>query len=355
MRISLTKSIVAVLLIVLALFSFVGASAFAQCGDYATAAVKTPGDESTSAKAAVVMERNSGRILYQKNPNERLLMASTTKIATAITVLNMCDVSEVVVVPKAACGVEGSSVYLNEGEHLTVKELLLGLMLRSGNDCAVALALHASGSVEKFAEQMNALACSLGCENTHFVNPHGLHSENHFTSAADLAKITCYALKNPIFAEIVGTKVAKITNEFGTSSRILLNKNKLLKRNKCFDGVKTGYTKAAGRCFVGSMTAGDMQVVCVVLNCAPMFQDAERLLVSASERYKLQCVVPLGKVANGAGGYYVAEKSFYYPVCSGETLTKSICYSCNGASYQVKLNGTVLASVPLRFVCQKRR
>lgn len=355
MRTSLAKSIVAVLLVALAAFSFVGASAFAQCSNDVTAAVKVPDAENTSAKAAVVMERDSGRILYQKNLDERLPMASTTKIATAITVLNTCDVSEVVAVPKAACGVEGSSVYLKEDEHLTVKELLLGLMLRSGNDCAVALALHAAGSVEKFAEQMNALVCSLGCENTHFVNPHGLHDENHYTSAVDLAKITCYALKNPIFAEIVGTKVAKIANEFGESSRILLNKNKLLKRNKCFDGVKTGYTKAAGRCFVGSMTAGNMQVVCVVLNCAPMFEDAERLLVSATNRYKLQCVVPLGKVANGAGGYYVAQEPFYYPVCQGESITKSFCRSGKDTYFQVKLNGNVLAKVPLRFVCQKQR
>lgn len=306
--------------------------------------------EQTSAKAAVVMEANSGRVLFQKNADERLPMASTTKIATALTVLRLCDVTESVEVAKEACGIEGSSVYLRAGEHLTVNELLLGLMLRSGNDCAVALAIHASGSVEKFVDEMNVLAADCGCENTHFANPHGLHNPDHYTSARDLAKITSCALQNPTFAKIVSTKFAKIANEFGESDRVLINKNKLLSRGRCFDGVKTGFTKAAGRCFVGSMSKDDLRLVCVVLNCGPMFEDTEKLLTIASQTYKMQTAVPNGKTYFTSGGYYVASERFAYPVCENESLSTELNLDKRSPCVSVKLNGVELAKVPLKFV-----
>jgi len=187
-------------------------------------------------------------------------MASTTKIVTALTVIRNTDLDEVVEIPKAACGIEGSSIYLREGEHLTVRELLYGLMLRSGNDCAVALALHTSGSVEAFAELMNTTAVELGCENSNFVNPHGLHDDRHYTTALDLAAVTCEALHNETFREIVSTKAVRISNEGYEYDRVLVNKNKLLSNVDGADGVKTGYTKKAGRCFVGSATKNGMQV-----------------------------------------------------------------------------------------------
>lgn len=309
--------------------------------------------EQTSAKAAVVMEANSGRVLFQKNADERSPMASTTKIATALTVLRLCDVAESVEVAKEACGIEGSSVYLRAGEHLTVNELLLGLMLRSGNDCAVALAIHASGSMEKFVDEMNALAADCGCENTHFANPHGLHNPNHYTSARDLAKITSCALQNPTFAKIVSTKFAKIANEFGESDRVLINKNKLLSRGRYFDGVKTGFTKAAGRCFVGSMSKNDLRLVCVVLNCGPMFEDTEKLLTVASQTYKMQTAVPNGKAYFASGGYYVACERFAYPVCENESLCTELNLDKRSPCVSVKLNGVELAKVPLKFVKYK--
>ncbi|MGN1040851.1 MAG: D-alanyl-D-alanine carboxypeptidase family protein, partial [Candidatus Fimimonas sp.] len=174
---------------------------------------QTNGDTSafsTTAKAAAVVERSTGRVLFEKNSHQSLPMASTTKIVTALTVLNNCQNLQLVMqIPAEACGIEGSSVYLRTGEHLTIIELLYGLMLRSGNDCAVALALAVGGTVPHFAEMMNQTAEKLGCEESHFENPHGLHSDNHYTSASDLAKITCAALSNPVFRQIVSVKSAK--------------------------------------------------------------------------------------------------------------------------------------------------
>ncbi len=307
--------------------------------------------QTVSAQAAVVMERTSHRILFGKNADMHLPMASTTKIVTALTVLNHANIDQVVCIPSQAVGVEGSSVYLREGEHLTVKELLLGLMLRSGNDCAVALALHVGGSVEAFAEMMNQTARKAGCTDTNFVNPHGLPAENHYTSAADLALLTCVALDNPVFREIVSTKTAKISNEGVQYDRILVNKNKLLNTYLGADGVKTGYTKAAGRCFVGSATRQGMQVVVVVLNCGPMFEETAQLLDDAFARYRLQTAVPQNKVCavvHGKGGdvYCYCPQRFAYPVAEGERLhcetdLQQMCI-------RVFLNDRQIWSCPLR-------
>lgn len=177
-----------------------------------------------SGKACAVIEVNSGKILYEKNADARLPMASTTKIATAITVIENCDISMTVKVPQEAQGVEGSSIYLKAGETLTVKELLYGLMLQSGNDSAVALAVAVGGSVENFAEMMNKTARKCGAENTHFVNPHGLHDDKHYTTAHDLALISVHAMKNPEFRNIVSAKSAEISNEGTGHNRIIYNK-----------------------------------------------------------------------------------------------------------------------------------
>lgn len=225
------------------------------------------------AKAFAVVEKNSGRLIMAKNENERLPMASTTKIVTAIAVIENNDLTKTVTVPKAAVGVEGSSMYLKEGEKYTVKDLLCGLMLRSGNDCAVALALDTSGGIEEFAKLMNGIASKLKLTNSHFVNPHGLPENNHYTSAYDLAIITAYALKNKEFSEIVKSKNYMLSN-----GNTIINKNKLLSSLEGCDGVKTGFTKEAGRCLVSSATRGDATYICVVLSCGPMFEEcAEKL------------------------------------------------------------------------------
>lgn len=306
----------------------------------------------TTAKACVVMERNSGRILFEKNSNDRLPMASTTKIVTALTVLNNGNLDDVVTIPSQACGIEGSSVYLRTGERLTVKELLYGLMLRSGNDCATALALHVGGSVEHFAEMMNQTAQSIGCTDSNFVNPHGLHDDNHYTSAKDLGAITCSALSNEHFAEIVATKSAKIANDGYDYPRVLTNKNKLLASFADADGVKTGYTKKAGRCFVGSATRNGMQVVVVVLNCGPMFEEAAQMLDVAFDNYKNVCVVPQNKLCGVVYNkckptYYYCNQSYCYPITQNESLSRKINLTDSEQTLEIVLNGNVVKKLQL--------
>lgn len=235
--------------------------------------------KAASGSAFIVMDADNFRIIKAENERLRLPMASTTKTMTALICVENCLMDEIVTVPKAAVGVEGSSVYLKENEKLTVKELLYGLMLRSGNDAATALAIHVAGSVEKFAEMMNLRAEIMNLKDTHFVNPHGLHDKNHYTSAYDLCVIGCVAMKNPIFKEIVSTKF--ITVGEGENRRFWSNKNKILSQYEGGNGIKTGFTKDAGRCLIASAERNGKTVVSVVLNRYDMFNDCERLMDAA--------------------------------------------------------------------------
>ena len=234
----------------------------------------------------IVMELNSHRILYSNNENEKKYMASTTKILTAITIIENCNLQDIVTITNNCVGIEGSSIYLEVGEKLSVEHLLYGLMLRSGNDCAQTLALHCCGSVEKFADLMNETARKIGAFNSNFVNPHGLHDDNHYTTAYDLALISCYAMKNDNFRKIVSTKSIKIPFTTRNYDRHLLNKNKMLKEFDGSTGIKTGYTKRAGRCLVSSCLRNGMELICVVLNCPPMFERSKLLLTNAFSDYK---------------------------------------------------------------------
>ena len=302
---------------------------------------------STTAQSAVVMERESKRTLYSVNPNAHLPIASTTKIVTALTAINHANLDDVVEIPQAACGIEGSSIYLRAGEHLTLRELLYGLMLRSGNDAAVAIALHTAGSIERFAEMMNETAASVGAKDCHFVNPHGLHDDNHYCSANDLALITCEALNNPSFSEIVSTKTVRIANEGYDYDRVLVNKNKLLSNYEFADGVKTGYTKKAGRCFVGSATRNGMQVVVVVLNCGPMFEETASMLDAAFANYSLKTVVPQNKVCGsivekGKKNYYACKERVNYPLKENETATTKIELSESVKQISVYVNDKLI-------------
>lgn len=217
-----------------------------------------------TASSSIVMDAASGRVLGGSGYNTRGYPASTTKILTALVVLERTEPECVVTVPDEAVGVEGSSIYLRKGEKLTVEDLLYGLMLRSGNDAAVALAVATAGSVERFAAMMNARAAMCGAKDSHFVNPHGLHDDDHYTTAYDMALIAAEAYSNPLFARIVST--SKITVGEGESTRCLYNKNKLLGMIDGANGVKTGYTKKSGRCLVGGAFRDGMQLVSVVLN-----------------------------------------------------------------------------------------
>lgn len=267
--------------------------------------------EHCASQAECVMEAESRRILYQFRGDTRLPMASTTKIATAISVIESgIDVEKIVKIPACAVGVEGSSVYLKEGDEYSVKELLYGLMLRSGNDCAVALAEVVSGGTAEFCSKMNRTAQNAGAIHTRFSNPHGLPSKNHYTTAVDLSLITAYALENPLFAEIVATKYFE--------PRHWQNKNKMLFQYDGAIGVKTGYTKAAGRCLVSAAEQNGMKIVCTVLNCPTMYERSERLLTDAFSRFKRTRILKKGDIVEFDGGRGIADNDYYYPLSDGE-------------------------------------
>ena len=276
--------------------------------------------QAVSAKRAYVLDTVSGRVLYEKNPDERSLIASTTKIMTALIICEQCNVLDRMRIPKEAVGIEGSSMYLQEGEVLTLQELLYGLMLSSGNDAAVALAIYCGGTVEGFAELMNDKARNLGLRNTHFANPNGLDSPGHYSTARDLAKLAAYAMDNPIFRKTVSAKSLMM------GQRYLTNHNKLLWRVEGADGVKTGYTKAAGRILVSSAARNDRRLVAVTIDDPDDWNDHASLLESGFSRYSLQQIVAKGQdvdtleVAGGEAGrvQILAAEDFSYALAPEE-------------------------------------
>lgn len=267
-----------------------------------------------TAKSAILMEKSTGRVLYEKNSRQKMPMASCTKILTAITVIENCDLDELVTIPKEATNIEGSSIYLKEGEKLTVLELLYGLMLRSGNDCAIALAIHTSNEINEFLNLMNKKAKTIGAIDSNFKTPHGLDSIDHYTTAYDLGLISCYALKNDTFSDIVNSKSVKIGSIDRDNARILYNKNKLLKNFEYANGIKTGYTKKAGRCFVGSAEKENMQLVSVVLDCNPMFEESQQLLEYGFNNYKLTTLIPQNKIFKYNDIYYKINTNISIPL-----------------------------------------
>lgn len=216
-----------------------------------------------NSRSAVVIDRKSKNIIYGKNENVKKAMASTTKIMTAMVVIQNTNLNNIVDISKKAAGTGGSRLGLKAGDKITVKDLLYGLLLRSGNDCAVALAEYVAGSVPEFSNLMNQNAQMLGLNNTHFVTPHGLDEEEHYTTAYELAILADYALNNEVFAQIVNTK--SYTININKNSKTLNNTNELLGNLNGVYGVKTGFTNGAGRCLVTSIKRGNLDVICVVL------------------------------------------------------------------------------------------
>ncbi len=298
--------------------------------------------KNTSSK--IVMEVNSKRILFEDNAYEQKCMASTTKILTAIVIIENCNLDDNVTIKKQTTGIEGSSIYLEEGEVLSVKDLLYGLMLRSGNDCAETLAVHCCGSISKFASLMNDTATKIGAINSNFVNPHGLHDENHYTTAYDLALISSYAIKNPVFKEIVSTKSIKIPFTTRNYDRLLVNKNKMLNNFEGATGIKTGFTKKAGRCLVTSCERNGLELVCVVLNCPPMFEESERLLTESFCNYRNYKLVESDNIidfvqANGENFALHVKNDIVLPLTEKEYEDINIQYFYpNNTDYLLKSN-----------------
>lgn len=232
----------------------------------------------TNANAAVLMDSKTGKVLYAKNSNRTLAPASTTKIMTAILTLENISLDKTIEVCAVAAATEGSSMYLVPKEHKTVRELLYGLMLVSGNDAATALAIAISGTEANFARLMNRKAKLLGMQNTHFQNASGLPAYGHYSSAYDLAILTRYAMRNGNFAKIVSTKVKEVPGASPGKTRTLINHNKLLWRYQYTTGVKTGYTITAGGCLVTTANQSGNSLISVVLKSNYIYDDSKKLL-----------------------------------------------------------------------------
>lgn len=273
-----------------------------------------------SAEKAFSLDAVSGRVLFDKNADSRSLIASTTKIMTALIVCEQCNVLDRMRIPKEAVGIEGSSMYLREGEVLTVQELLYGLMLSSGNDAAVALAIYCGGTVGGFVELMNDKARLLGLRNTHFENPNGLDSPGHYSTARDLAVLAAYAMENPVFYKTVSAKTVT------AGKRYLRNHNKLLWVVEGADGVKTGYTRAAGRALVSSATRDGRRIIAVTLNDPDDWREHQTLLEEGFARFHVQRVITAGdrigelEVAGGDGSRVevLAAEHFVYALAPEE-------------------------------------
>lgn len=254
-----------------------------------------------SAKSAIMIDAETGRILFEKNAYEKRSMASTTKIITAITAIEKGNLSDVVIISENAASTEGSSVWLEPGEKLTLSELLYAVLLESGNDASVAVAEHIGGSVEAFSSMMNATCRNAGADSTNCVTPSGLDAELHYTTAYDMAKIAAYAMKSEVFREIVATQKATIPWEGKEWDRTLVNHNKLLNMYDGADGIKTGYTKKSGRCLVSSAEKNGFRVIVVTLDAPDDWNDHIKLFDYAFSTYTEDIVlisegVPLGNV-----------------------------------------------------------
>ncbi|WP_410768987.1 D-alanyl-D-alanine carboxypeptidase family protein [Fontibacillus sp. BL9] len=256
---------------------------------------EAPEPPSTHAQAAALIDVTSGRILYSSHGDEELPIASLTKIMTAIVAIEHGKTDEKVKVSRNAFGKEGSSIYLHLGEEMSLENMLYGLMLRSGNDAATAIAEHVGGSEQGFVHLMNEKVKLLGLEHTAFQNPHGLDAKGHYSSANDLAKLTAYALHNPLFKEIVRTPSRKAPNPNDPWDYRWDNKNKMLRFYEGADGVKTGYTKTARRCLVSSATRNGQQLVVVTINDGDDWNDHRKLLDFGFTQYPLKTLIEEGQ------------------------------------------------------------
>lgn len=316
-----------------------------------------------SAHSAIVMEKETGRILFEKDAYSQKPMASTTKIMTAIVALEKGDLSSKIEISPTASGVEGSSMYLAQGEIMTLEELLYGLMLASGNDAAVAIAEH-FGGVDTFVGMMNQKAKEIGAVNTNFTNPNGLPDDKHYSTAYDMALLTAYGMKNPEFAKIVSTKTKEISGEGKQIVRTLENHNKLLSWYEGCMGVKTGFTEKAGRCLVTAARRNEMTVICVTLNAYDDWKDHAFMLDNAFLKYKMTKVLdnskPLGniKILNSyKSSLPLYGTDLYYPLAEGEkcevipapyeSLTAPVMPSASCGTAEVKFGDKIIGTVTL--------
>lgn len=314
-----------------------------------------------SARSAIVVDADTGKVLFEKNADDRALIASTTKIMTGYLACELADPDAEFTVPPEAVGIEGSSIYLQAGETVPVRALLYGAMLQSGNDAAMALAIACCGSEAAFVARMNERAQSLGLSATHFANPHGLDSDENYSTARDLAKLACAALQNPLFAEAVSTKNASFGN------RYYVNHNKLLWRLDGACGVKTGFTKAAGRILVSAVRRDGRLLVAVTIHAPDDWNDHAQLYDAAFSQYaqtqlsvKGECVCTVPAAANGARSVellagedvsclLLPEETVEYRYVGASVLFPPFLYGHDAGYVHVYVDGRKIADVPVVF------
>ena len=277
---------------------------------------------STSATSAILVDADSGRVLYEQNADAKMLIASTTKIMTALVAIREGDLAETVKVSRKAAYTEGSSMYLKEGEELTLETLLYGLMLCSGNDAAVAVAEAVGGTQDGFVRMMNETAQELGMERTSFANPNGLDHEDHYSTARDMARLACVAMENEMLVRIVSTRTVTI------GGRTMTNHNKLLSYMDGCVGLKTGYTKAAGRTLVSCAEQNGQRLVAVTLQDGNDWADHQALFAYGFSTYPAKRAAVLGQPVKRVavqGGLQstvslVAADHFSWPLTADEKL-----------------------------------
>lgn len=319
-----------------------------------------------SAASAVLYDPLTGQCLYAKAENAVAGMASTTKIMTALVALEQYDTTQEVTIRAEWTGIEGSSMYLRTDECVTVEALLYGLLLASGNDAAAALAGLDESGFDGFVEKMNAKAAALGLENTHFDNPSGLDGENHHTTALELARLTAYALEQPELAAIVATRQTEV------AGRVLTNHNRLL-ADEGVIGVKTGYTKACGRCLVTAMERQGRCLICVTLNAPDDWADHRRLYTYGFSAFRQMDLlgagdcgsVPLVSSERKASRLYTNESFRFFlqekelSMLRIELLGPRFLYGtvCAGQQYgrlRLRLGDSILFETPVYLAANSR-
>lgn len=290
---------------------------------------------SVSASSAILIDAQSGKVLFEKNSQKILSMASTTKIMTAVVAIESGSLERTVIISKESVGIEGSSIYLCEGEKLTLEQLLYALMLSSANDAATAIAIAVAGSEAAFSDMMNDTATKIGLTSTHFDNPHGLDSENHYTTAYDLAKLSSYALKLPKFKAIVSTYKHQIPLAGKENARLLVNHNKLLRSYEGIIGVKTGYTKRSGRCLVSAAERNGLVLIAVTLNAPDDWKDHKSMLDYGFDNYESVDLT-------------VSEGVLTIPVVSGTKASVICSQQENLSSLLPKDHGAIICRTELK-------
>jgi serine-type D-Ala-D-Ala carboxypeptidase (penicillin-binding protein 5/6) len=329
---------------------------------------------SVSARSAILIEQESGRVLFEKDAHRVSRIASITKIMTAILAIESGKLDDMVKVSEKAVRAEGSSIYLKPGEKIKLEDLVYGLMLRSGNDAAVAIAEYVGGSLDGFVFLMNEKASEIGMENTHFANPHGLDDhENHVSTAYDMARLTRYAMENDVYQKIAGTKVHRAPNPTESWDRVWKNKNRLL--TELYDystGGKTGYTKRAKRTLVSTAQKDDFKLIAVTLNAPDDWDDHIGMFENAFDNYDIAEILPKGSIKGIKDPFYndklYLKRSFDYPLTEDEEELVKVEYKIKKATKDgpaglngelagrafVFLDDSKIASLPIYLKMEKK-